>query len=52
MGKGDKIPSRGEVSVLRKKYDEARQMLDGARKAVGDEIMNTIEAMRASREKV
>lgn len=51
MGKGDKIPSRGEVSALRKKYDEARQMLDGARKAVGDKTMNMIEAMRVSRER-
>ncbi|MCJ1267243.1 hypothetical protein MMC22_007128 [Lobaria immixta] len=52
MGKGDKIPSRGEVSALRKMYDEARQMLDGARKAVGNETMDMIEAVRASRVEV
>lgn len=51
MGKGDKIPSR-EVSALGKKYDKARQMLDGARKAVGEETMDVVETMRMSRHEV
>lgn len=40
------------VGALRQKYEEASRLLDDARKAVGDEVMDTIEAMRLSWEEM
>lgn len=52
VGKGDKAVGRAEVGALRQKYEEVSGLLDEVRKAVGDEVMNTIEAMRLSREEM
>ncbi|MCJ1264243.1 hypothetical protein MMC22_004114 [Lobaria immixta] len=44
--KGDKAMGKAEAKALRKRYEEAQELLDNARRAAGDEVMDTIEAMR------
>lgn len=50
LGKGDKAPRRANVKELCKRYEEASELLDGARKMVGDDVMGTVKAIRLSRE--